>query len=153
MNAEEDRSIADWWRSLITASGEKKDAIDNAYQQLMNAGVISKVTVHQYRCRKGCSICTVIRVGQATMARTTDYKLGPGSNADRSVESARIKNTLDGNRHWPGQTFDVDELASWGPVAAIDMNCRHGLRTVRAVDILATVAGVRPGHPGKPTLF
>lgn len=153
MSAEED-DIAEWWRSMLSASEDRREAIETAYQQLENAGRVSKVTVHRYVCVKGGHLLsTVIRLGEVTIARTCDYKLAPNTNLNRSVESARRKNTLDGDRHWPGHTFDISHLATWGEVACIDMNCRHGLRTVRAVDILAVSQGVRPGHPSKPTLI
>lgn len=145
--------FAEWWRLLMSAE-EHSEAIDNAYQQLENANLIGKVVVHRYLCRKrGCVLATVIRVGEVTVARTRDYKLAPNTNLRRTVESARRKNTLDGNHHWPGHTFDVSRLASWGEAASIDMNCRHGLRSVRALDVIAVTEGVTPGHPDKPTLL
>lgn len=150
----DDQRVNDWWAAMIKAHDDQRHALHDAYQQLENAGLISKVAVHRYLCRK-CHrvLATVIRIGGTTIARTTDYKMAPGMNASRSVESARKKNTLDGDRHWPGHTFDVGELSTWGDTAGMDMNCRHGLRTVTARDILAAAEGVRPGHPGKPSLI
>jgi len=151
MNSDEDDFIK-WWKAMLTAGDDRGQAIEAAYQQLENAGLINKVRVHQYLCAKrGHVLATVIRIGEVTVARTRGYKLAPGTNSSRSVESARRKNTLDGDRHWPGHTFDVSELAGWGPTAAIDMNCRDGLRSVRAEDILAASESSRPGHPGPPT--
>lgn len=148
---ESDR-IGEWFAALLASAEDEREALDEAYQQLENAGLVSKVTVHRYLCKTaGCILGTVVRLRGRTLARTKDYKLAPGTNAARSVESARTKNTLDGARHWPGHTFDVDELATWGDTAAMDMNCRHGLRTVRALDVLAASSEARPGHPGKPS--
>lgn len=148
-------SVADWWRTFVVSYRDRQEAIEDAYQHLENAGLISKVTVHRYLCQK-CHkpVGTVIRAaGDEVIARTSDYKLAPGTNLAQSVASARAKNTLDGNRHWPGPTFDVSHLASFGESAAIAMNCRCRLRNVPAGDILATIQGVRPGHPGSPTRF
>ncbi len=150
MSTEDD--IGAWWAELEASTTDRDSAIHNAYQQLDNAGLVSKVVVHRYRCRRrGCELATVIRVGDAVIARTRDNKLSPGLNLDRTVPAARIKNTLDGRRHWPGHTFDVAKLAEWGPAAGMGMECHHVLGTVLAVDVLATVDGVRPGHPGEPT--
>ncbi len=147
-------AITEWWRRLTDDADHRDTAIHDAYQALDNAGVVSKVTVHRYLCRsRGCVLGTVVRIGGETIARTRDNKLSPGANQARSVESARRKNTLDGDRHWPGHTFDVPALATCGPRAGMDMSCRHTLATVLAVDVLAVTDGVTPGRPGKPTLL
>ena len=146
--------LGNWWQALRAASADEAEAIHNAYQQIENAGLISKVTVHRYLCgRRGEPLAIVIRLGDKTIARARDYKYSPGLNRERSVESARARNTLDGNRHWPGHTYDVDELADCGPQVGFDVNCRHITATVRAVDILNITRGVVPGHPGKPTML
>ena len=146
--------LANWWQALKAAAADDAEAIHNAYQQLENAGLIPKVTVHRYLCgRRGEPLATVIRLGDKTIARARDYKHSPGLNRERSVESARAHNTLDGDRHWPGHTYDVDELADWGPQAGFDVNCRHVTATVSAVDILEITRNVTPGHPGKPTML
>lgn len=143
-----------FFAELVRVSEDRDAAIHAAYQQIENAGVLSKVTVHRYVCRRGCGVLTtVVKLGEVTLARTRDYKYSPGMNLERSVPEARSKSTLDGDRHWPGHTFYVEQMASWGPVAGFDVSCRHNLRTLLAVDVLATVKGVRPGHPEKPTLL
>lgn len=145
--------VAEWFDQLVAACKDRAEAVHSAYQRLDNAGVLNKVVVHSYRCRKCGPRATVVRIGSRTLARVKDYKLGQGLNTARSVESARAKNTLDGDRHWPGHTYDVDELAEWGPDAGFDVNCRHQTTTVRAVDVLALTRDVTPGHPRKPTLL
>lgn len=146
-------SVSEWFRALLANARDKSAAAHDAYQELDNAGVLNHVVVHRYLCRKGCKLATVIRIDGAVIARTKDNKLSPGANAARSVEAARIKNTLDGERHWPGDTFNVADLAGWGDKATIGMNCRHGLRSVTASSIMETVGDTRPGHPGKPTML
>lgn len=145
--------LGQWWKQLTDQAEARADALHHAWQTLENAGVLNHVVVHRYLCRhrRGHPLATVIRVSGVTVVRTRDYKFSPGLNAERSVETARAKNTLDGERHWPGPTLDVTDLAEWGPQAGVDMNCRHALRTVLAQDILAASADVRPGHPGKPS--
>lgn len=154
MTSHGDEDLNDWWQALLDASSSRRAAIDNAYQQLENAGLINRVTVHRFICQKhGCVLATVVRVGGETLARTKDYKLSPGLNRERTVESARRKNTLDGDRHWPGHTHDVADLALSGESLGIDLSCRHGLRTVRALDVMMSADGVVPGHPGPPSVL
>jgi hypothetical protein len=148
----DDAALVEWFARLVQAHEDQSAAIHDAYQQLENAGLTNRVVVHRYLCRKGgCKLATVVRIGGRVLARTRDYKYGPGMNLERSVPAARERNTLDGDRHWPGHTFDVTDLARWGDSAGMDMNCRHGMRTVLAVDVLATVGDTRPGHPGAPS--
>lgn len=151
----EDEATAAWWRAVQADADDRVAALHDAYQQLENNGWISKVKVHGYLCaRRGCVLATVLRIDGVTIVRIRDYKLPKATNIARSVESARRKNTLNGNDHWPGHTFDVTELATWGPDAGMDMNCRcRNRRLIKAVDILAICEGVRPGHPGPPTRF
>lgn len=148
----DDSKLNEWFQALLAAAKDHSEAIHEAYQQLENAGLISKVTVHRYLCRRcGKPCATVIRLGDKTIARTRDYKFSPGLNVERSVETARARKTLDGNRHWPGHTYDVDELADWEVGFAV--NCRHTTATVLAVDVLKITRVVAPGHPGKPTML
>jgi len=141
-----------FFAELVRVSEDRDAAIHTAYQQYENAGKLSKVTVHRYVCRRGCGVLmTVIKLGEVYLARTRDYKYSPGMNLERSVPEARRKSTLDGDRHWPGHTFEVEQTASWG--LGFDASCRHKLHTLLATDVLATVKVVRPGHPEKPTLL
>ena len=148
-----DMDYGEFLRQLLRAARDRTEAIHTAYQRFENAGLISKVTVHRYLCKRcGKKLATVIRLGDTTIARTTAYKFSPGLNQKRSVESARERNTLDGDRHWPGHTYDVGELAAeWG--AGFDVNCRHVTATVRAADVLEITRGVTPGHAGAPAML
>lgn len=143
-----------WFADLEKRATDRESAVNDAYQHLDNAGLVNRVTVHRYVCARGCGVrAVVIRLGDRVIMRTRDYKFSPGFNEARSVESARARNTLDGARHWPGHTYDVSALAEWGPTAGMDVNCRHATTTALAVDVLANVADVSPGHPGPPTLL
>ena len=103
----------------------------NAYQRLANAGLVSKVTVHRYQCGKCSKVLSYrFRLGDTTIARTVDCKYSPGLNLRQSVAAARERNTLDGERHWPGHTYDVDKLANCGPQANFDVACRHVTATL-----------------------
>lgn len=156
------RSIGNVWAEFMAAQAarntDRRDAIEAAYQQLDNAKLVGKVVVHRYLCRNGGHpLATVIRISDVTIVRTRDYKFSPGMNRERTVESARRKNTLDGNRHWPGCTYDVTDLAAsdtGGTFFAVDMSCRHDpKRMVRAIDVLTVTENVAPGHPSKPTIL
>ena len=147
-----DLDYGEFLRQLLRDAKNRTEAIHTAYQHFENAGLILHVIVHRY-LSKGCGkkLATVIRLGDTTIARTTDYKFSPGLNLERSVESARERSTLDGDRHWPGHTYDVGELAEWGPTVGFDVICRHVTATVHAADVLEITRGVKPGHPGPPT--
>lgn len=146
--------LAAWFRGIEEASTDRDGATHDAYQRLENADLVRRVVVHRYQCHKCFKVLgTVVSVGDRIICRTTPYKFSPGLNEARSVAAAREKNTLDGERFWPGHTFDVTWLAEWGPDMGIGMNCRHVTHTVKAVDILERVKGVKPGHPGKPTIL
>lgn len=146
-------SIDDWWRDFRAAHAEHREAVEGAYQHLENASLISKVTVHRYLCARGCVRATVIRLGDSTLIRVRDHKQSPGLNAVRSTESARRSRTLDGDRHWPKVTHDVEELAGLGPSVGVELACRHGMTFVSGDEILALVEGISPGHPGAPSLL
>lgn len=151
---EEPPDLTAWFHDLLKSSEDHKKAIHDAYQHLENAGLISRVTVHRYLCSKcGKPRATVIRIGGRTIVRTKDYRNSPGLNVQRSVETARKRRTLDGDRHWPGHTYDVDELAEWGPTTGFDVNCRHVHATIMAAEVLELTKDVTPGHPDKPTLL
>lgn len=143
--------ITEWMRQLFAGAEDRDAAIQSAWQQLDHAGLVSKVTVHRYVCDKCGPIATVIRLGDNMIAHVRDYKLSPGMNRGRSVEDAQQRNTLDGKRHWPSHTYDVNALAAAGPQAGFDVVCRHVFRTVRAGDVLAIAGDVQPGRPGAPT--
>lgn len=143
-----------WLRALFAAHQNRTDAMQAAWQQLRDNGFVSKVTVHTYRCPR-CSgpLVIVVRLSGNTIAYVKDYKQSPGMNREKSVPAARKKNTIDGDRHWPSHAYDVDELVEWGPQAGFAVACRHISTTVRAVDVLAITDGIRPGHPGAPTVL
>lgn len=143
----------EFYAELIRASEDKITAIHAAYQHCENAQVLSKLTLHRYLCRRGCVLMTVIRLGEDILARTRDYKMSPGMNEKRSVPAAREVRALDRNKHWPGHTFEIEQMESWGPGFGFEASCRHGLHTLLAAEVLAAVEGVVPGHPGKPTLL
>ena len=150
----EQEQLAAWFARLLADADDRADALDHAYQSLVNADLVNRVVLRRYQCRsRGCVVGTVVRIGGRVICRTRDYKFSPGINEARSVEAARAKNTLDGKGHWPGHTYDVSAVADLGSDAGMDMNCRHVMRTVLAADILAAVEGIEPGRPGAPVLL
>jgi hypothetical protein len=136
--------------AAVDSGKDHAEAIHDAYQKFENAGLISKVTVHRYLCSKcGKPRATVIRLGDRTIARTTDYKFSRGYNVSHSAEGARASRTLDGNQHWPGHTYDIDELAA--AELSFQVTCRHMNAHVAAAAVLALTRDVKAGHPGAPT--
>ena len=146
-------ALADWFANVLAEHADAVDQREHAYYALDNAGLLSKVTVHRYQCSRDnpCQIARVIKIGSNVLCAVRDYKYSPGLNQERSVESARVRNTLNGDNHWPGHVHDVVALSEWGDQAGMDMVCRHYRGTIFAKDILATVEGIPPGRPGKPT--
>lgn len=153
VSATPEEEFAAVFARLLDDEAGRAEHVTSAIQALVNAGRLNKVTAHRYRCRRGCDVATVIVYAGRVLCRTRDYKMSRGLNEVRSVPEARSKNTLDGSRHWPGHDFDVTWLATWGPDARMTMDCRHQTHAERAVDVLALVEGVRPGHPGRPTIL
>jgi hypothetical protein len=153
----EDDELAQLFADIVGQTRNIEDhrqAIHTVYQQLENAGLIAKVTVHRYHCKKcGHPLATAIRLGSGgkTLARTRDYKYSSGYNDAHSAKSARAQKTLDGNSHWPGHTYDIDELAA--EEGHFEVVCRHVRKHILAADLLALTRDVRAGHPGKPTLL
>jgi hypothetical protein len=144
--------LSDFFAALFASASDRDTAAHEGFQQLENAGVINKVIVGRYICGQGnCLLVKVIRVGDHTLARTKDHKVARGLNKEISVPAARRKNTLDGDRHWPGHTFDVDFLAGFGESAGLGAGCRHKpRRVISAADVLAKTRDVKPGYPGAP---
>lgn len=138
------------------------DALDEFWTNVEASGFINRLRVHEYRCLKGCRLALVIRVGDVVLMRTRDYKLRPQTNERSSVPLARTKNTLNGKNHWPGHTVDVGVLAGqrtpdewgneiWGDRFAMDLNCRHGRRSLFLNEALGAIRDIVPGKPGAPT--
>jgi hypothetical protein len=122
------------------------------FRALVDRDLLSKITLHRYRCRRGCPIAVVFAVDDLLLCAVRDYKFSPGLNRVESVEAARAKNTLDGDRHWPSHVYDVKQLGG-DPKAGIWMACRHYHGAVPIDAMTAAVEGVRPGHAGKPTIL
>jgi hypothetical protein len=123
------------------------------YQHLENHDLVNKVRVMSFVCRSGCKVATVVRVGDRTLARTKDHKKSPGFNADRTAPGARERNTLDGDRHWPGSTYDLDDLADGDLGLGFATNCRHQESAQLASEVLEAARKVTPGKPGAPRLL
>ena len=145
------KSIDDWFAALLRGHDDRVDAIQTAYQQLRDAGLLSKVELHRYMCTRGCQLAIVFRAAGTNLCAVRDYKYSPGLNASQSVASARIKNTLDGERHWPSHVYDVDSLAEWGEGTGMSVVCRHYRGVLSGARVLADIGGVLPGRGGKPT--
>ncbi|RCL89394.1 MAG: hypothetical protein DBW62_04485 [Microbacterium sp.] len=147
----DERSVAELFATLLAQTASKSDADARMYAALDNQGLLSRVTTHRYICRRGCPIATVYKVGAAVMLAVRDYKYSPGLNEAQSVESARAKNTLDGNRHWPAHVYDMTDLAEWGDDAGASIVCRHYRGVLTGKRVLEDSRDVAPGHPNKPT--
>lgn len=152
-----DAEMGEWFATLLQSTDDRSDALQQAYQQLRDitdargVPLLNRVTLHRYQCARGCQIATVFRAGQTTLCAVRDYKYSPGLNAKQSVEAAREKNTLDGDRHWPSHVFDVDSIAEWGEGTGMSVTCRHFRGTLSGARVLRDIANASPGKPGRPT--
>lgn len=146
--------LGEMFRLAIAESRARSAALSDLFQRFENADLIGRVVVHRYRCKK-CSklLATVIRGGDHLLIRTSDYKYGKGMNLERTVESARQKNTLNGDNHWPGHTFDVHEVAEWDSDGGVSVVCRHTNVVLHGKRIIEDVGDKRPGHAGAPTFL
>lgn len=142
-----------WFSRRLAGVGDESAAIADALQALDNADVLGRVVVHRYICPKCGPVALVVKLGGRVLARTRDYKHSRGRNEATTAPAAREARTLDGDRHWPGHVFDVDDMARWGDALRLPLKCAHHDRTVTAAEVLALVADVRPGHPGRPTIL
>lgn len=139
-------------RELLDAARDESRAREDLHLALQRGGLLSRVTLHRYMCAsRGCQLATVFAAGGSVLCAVRDYKPSHGLNERLSVPSARTRNTLDGERHWPSAVYEVSDLATWGQDAGFDVICNHVRVTLRAGDVLELVAGVIPGRPGKPT--
>ncbi len=122
-----------------------------AFKALKATGRLRGVIQAEYRCRRGCHLGTVFAVPAGPMFYTPSYRLSPTRNDLTSVESARAKNTLDGNRTWKERGFDLTDLAEWEGSAAVDVQCNH-VEPLR-LDPRAVVSKLgRPGSPSRGVL-
>lgn len=149
-----DRQAGEALAALLSRMGDRAAALDELYRHLRDSDRLSKVTLHRYMCQKGCQIATVFSAGGLILCAVRDYKYSPGLNRKASVPAARERNTLDGNRHWPGHVYDVAELERFSvgdQKAGMALNCRHHRGTVLAEAVLRACEGIIPGKPGAPT--
>lgn len=152
-----EQDIDSWFAMLVGSAEDHADAIQRAYQALRDTkdarGVplLNRVALHRYQCHRGCQIAIVFKAAGRVMCAVRDYKYSPGLNEKQSVESARSKNTIDGDRHWPSHVYDVTSLADWGDGTGMSLACRHYRGLLSGAQVLRDVAGVEPGSPRKPT--
>ena len=152
-----EQDIDEWFATLLNSAEADADAIQRAYQALRDTNdtrgtpLINRVILHRYQCQRGCQIAVVFQAAGTVMCAVLDYKYSPGLNEAQSVASARAKNTLDGDRHWPSHVYDVTSLAEWGEGTGVSLACRHYRGLLSGAQILGDITGVAPGKPGKPT--
>lgn len=142
-----------WLDGLLATTKSHQDGIEKAWIELERSGYMSRVVVHRYVCAGGCGVLgTVADIGGTILLRTRDYKPSPGLNRGRSVEAARKRNTLDGERHWPSYVIDL-RRDSGNPGANIEVVCKHGPKRIGYDHARARARAAWPGKPGKPTLL
>lgn len=129
----------------MTADGA---LIRAAYEAMPRAWLRSALLV-EYRCpnKKGCLLLHAWRQ-EFTYYYVKDYRLSPRRAEERTVASARAKNTLDGDRHFRPRAGRLQDFRGWGENVGLDLQCDHlDPVVVRAGDILADAAKATRGHP------
>lgn len=150
-----ERQIGQAFTALLAQTEDRGVALHELHRYLKeHPPMLANVTLHKYMCKRGCQIATVFAASGFILCAVRDYKFSPGLNDELSVPKARERNTLDGERHWPGHVYDVaqvDRFSVGEHKAGMDMNCRHRRGTVLAETVLQACRGVTPGKPGAPT--
>lgn len=147
---QESDQIATLFETMARATSDRSEAIEDLYISLTNAKLLRRVTLHEYRCKRGKPLAIVFGSRGLTLCATSDYKFTRGLNESVSVEAARKSRTLDGERWWPSHVYDVSEMSEFG---GMQIACEHYRGTLVASEVLQTVNGVTPGHPTKPTIL
>jgi len=78
-----------------------------AYAALQTSGKLRDHRMITYRCKRGCLLFDLVHVSAQMVAHHPRYRLSPRLNASTSSESGRAANTVDGDRRWKAQTYDV----------------------------------------------
>lgn len=151
--SDEERRFVVELRRAFDASEERAVLLRDTYADLRSRGQIGRYVVHRYMCHRGDQLAIIFRFGGLELCAVRDYKLSPGLNTALSVPAAREHNTLDGDRHWPGHVYDLEQLARSGRSAVMTIACRHVVTTLGAVEVLDAVVGTRTGKPGRPTVL
>jgi hypothetical protein len=155
MSTDADKA-GDLLRRLIELSNDDAKARDRLYVALRDDERLPLVTLHRYMCAaRGCQIATVFKAGGTVLCAVRDHTYSPGMSQALTTPSARARHTIDRDqRRWPSVVYDVTDLADEAEASAqvgVLLACRHVRTSVLALDILAIVSGVTPGHPGPPT--
>ncbi len=151
MNDVDTKEALEFFANLLRSSEDRQSSIDRTYFGLRDLGLLSKVIVHRYQCKRGCQIAQAYSHGGRVFLSVRDYKYSRGMNEASSVPRAREKNTLDGDRHWPAHVYDMTQLAEWGDDAGAQAICRHYKGLLTGSRVLRDADGVLPGRGGKPT--
>lgn len=126
------------------------DVIRAAYEALPREMLRDALLV-EYRCpnRRGCLLLHAWRGSDGRLLYyVRDYRLSRARNADQTVESARRRNTLDGDRHWKPRAGDLTDLAGWGSSIGLDLQCDHlSPVVVTAADVTADADRATRGNP------
>jgi hypothetical protein len=126
------------------------DLIRAAYETMPREW-LRKLLLVEYRCpnKRGCLLLHAWRAHDGRLLYyVRDYVLSPTRNAERTVESARERNTLDGDRHWKPRAGDLSDLDKWGSAIGLDLQCDHlDPVVVSAGDVLEDAAKATRGRP------
>lgn len=130
---------------LMTQDG----AMIRAAYEAMPRDRLKEELLVEYRCpnKKACLLLHAWG-RDLTFYYVKDYKLSTRRTEDRTVASARAKNTLDGYRHFRPRAGRLEDFRGWGESVGLDLQCDHlDPVVVRAGDIFADAARATRGRP------
>lgn len=114
----------------------------------------AQVLLAEYRCGKRCLLLHIWSTPDGRNYYQPPYRLSPEVAEAETVESARLKRTLDGYRKWQDRAGSFDELIDAAEgltpgTIGLTLTCDH-IREIISVESIATdVAPARPGVPAK----
>lgn len=129
----------------------QESMIRDAYRETPRE-MLRQALLVEYRCpnKKGCLLLHAWRGSDPspTFFLIPKYKMSRERNARESVESARHKNTLDGDRVWRPRAGILDDMQGLGDSIGLGVQCDHlDPRTITPAEILADAQRATRGRP------
>jgi hypothetical protein len=117
-------------------------AIIAALEATSSRSKLTKLATVIYECEtRGCAMLYVFNNAGRLYIRQSRHKLSDPVNRQESVPDARAKHTIDGDRHWQGQAFELSQADGY-----LSLECDH-CRAKRHVDTIAADVAAATRQP------
>ncbi|CUR54664.1 hypothetical protein NOCA2210014 [metagenome] len=108
---------------------------------------LRRLLLAEWRCARGCLLIHVWQSPQGPLFYLPRYKQSRERNTERSVPSARAKNTLDGDRIWKPRAGELVALEEFGATVGMDIQCDHlDPQVFTGAELLGLISDT-PGRP------